>query len=67
MSEQPWIRSFALLPRRLTHGGWVWLAPFEWQWRVPPGDAPRAVRRPVVVSRRVQGREPTGERALSAS
>jgi hypothetical protein len=67
MIEQPWIRSYALLPRRLTHGGWIWLAAYEWQWRVPPGDAPRAVRRPVVVSRRVQQGAQAGERALSAS
>lgn len=67
MSEQPWIRSYAVLPRRLSDGGWIWLAPFEWQWRVPSADAPRAIRAPVVVSRRLQRRAGAGEQALSAS
>ncbi|HEY9219628.1 MAG TPA: hypothetical protein VIO94_16390, partial [Phenylobacterium sp.] len=45
--EQPWIRSYAVFPRRLSDGAWIWLSAFEWQWRVPNIDAPRAVRRPV--------------------
>lgn len=67
MSDQPWIRSYALFPRRLSDGGWTWLAPFEWQWRVPSGDAPRAVRKPVVISRRLKRRVAAGGEALSAS
>ena len=51
--EQPWIRSFALLPRRLTDGGVVWLRPYEWRWRRILNGAPSAVTPPTLETRRV--------------
>ena len=51
--EQPWIRSFALLPRRLTEGGGiVWLRPYEWRWRRLSTGAPSAVTPPTLETRR---------------
>jgi hypothetical protein len=47
-----WIRSYALTPRRLTDGGWVWLSPYEWRWQRPTSDSPSAVNPPRVVTRR---------------
>ncbi|WP_041373502.1 hypothetical protein [Phenylobacterium zucineum] len=47
-----WIRSYALTPRRLTEGGWVWLTPYEWRWQRPRGDGPAAIHAPKVVTRR---------------
>jgi hypothetical protein len=51
--EQPWIRSFAVLPRRLTNGGFVWLRPYEWRWRRLATGAPSAVTPPTLETRRV--------------
>jgi hypothetical protein len=58
VSEQAtssWIKSFALRPRHLSSGGWVWLRPYEWRWARPEGSAPMAILRPVVQSRRLAG------------
>src|SRR5437763_11027008 len=43
MSEPPWIRSYALTPKRLSEGGWVWLKPYEWRWGRPAARLPSAV------------------------
>src|SRR5687768_9846436 len=44
MTPEPrWIRSFALLPRRMTDGVVVWLQPYEWRWRRVMSGAPSAV------------------------
>ena len=51
--EQPWIRSFAVLPRRLTAGGFVWLRPYEWRWRRLSNGAPSAVTPQTLETRRV--------------
>lgn len=50
--EPPWIRSFAILPRRLTSGGVVWLQPYEWRWRRVMTGAPSAVTPPTLETRR---------------
>jgi hypothetical protein len=50
--EQLWIRSYALAPRRLSDGGWVWLRPYEWRWQRASGEGPQAVNPPKVVSRK---------------
>jgi hypothetical protein len=52
VSESQWIRSFALAPRRLSEGGWVWLRPYEWRWQRPTSVLPNAVNPPRVYSRR---------------
>jgi hypothetical protein len=54
MSEPPWIRSYALTPKRLTDGGWVWLKPYEWRWERPNAHLPSAVNPPVIRSRRAR-------------
>jgi hypothetical protein len=41
--DQPWIRSFALRPMRMSNGAWVWLKPYEWRWGQPSRQAPSAV------------------------
>ena len=51
-AETPWIRAYALRPRHLTHGGWVWLRPYEWRWGRPAATTPLALRLPFVESRR---------------
>jgi hypothetical protein len=43
ISEPPWIRSYALTPKRLTEGGWVWLRAYEWRWERPAAHLPNAV------------------------
>jgi len=53
LAEAPWIRAYALRPRHLTQGGWVWLRPYEWRWGRPAATTPLALRRPVIESRRV--------------
>ena len=55
-SPQYWIKSFALRPRFLSSGGWVWLRPYEWRWARPSGSAPMALLMPEVESRRVRSR-----------
>ncbi len=52
VSETPWIRSYALAPRRLSEGGWVWLRPYEWRWQRPESSLPAAVNPPRVYSRK---------------
>ena len=52
MIEPPWIRSYALTPRRLSEGGWVWLRPYEWRWERPPAHLPSAVNPPRIRSRK---------------
>jgi len=41
--DPPWIRGYALTPRRLSDGGWVWLRPYEWRWERPAAHLPSAV------------------------
>jgi hypothetical protein len=53
VSEPQWIRSFALAPRRLSEGGWVWFRPYEWRWQRPNGPLPSAVNPPRIVSRKL--------------
>jgi hypothetical protein len=50
--EAPWIRSYALTPRKLSDGGWVWLKPYEWRWQRPTSNLPNAVNPPRVFSRK---------------
>ena len=52
MSEPPWIRSYALTPKRLSDGGWVWLKPYEWRWERPAMHLPSAVNPPRIRSRK---------------
>ncbi|MCR5880929.1 hypothetical protein [Phenylobacterium sp. J367] len=52
MIEAPWIRSFALAPRRMSAGGWVWLSPYEWRWQRPDTGLPAAVNPPRVFTRK---------------
>ena len=47
-----WIRGYALTPRRLSDGGWVWLKPYEWRWQRPRGEGPAAVNPPKLVTRK---------------
>lgn len=54
ISDPLWIRGYALAPRRLSDGGWVWLRPYEWRWQRPSSGGPAAVNPPKVVSRRVR-------------
>jgi hypothetical protein len=54
MIEQPWIRSYALTPRRLSEGGWVWLGPYEWRWERPAAHLPNAVNPPRIRSRKAK-------------
>ena len=61
--EQPWIRSFALLPRRLTVGGWVWLRAYDWRWRRVSTGAPSALTPPTLETRRAAQRPRTGKLA----
>jgi hypothetical protein len=53
LAAQPWIKGYALRPRHLSHGGWIWLRPYEWRWARPEGSAPMAILPPVVQSRRL--------------
>jgi hypothetical protein len=53
-SEPPWIRSYALTPRRLSDGGWVWFGPYEWRWERPAAHLPNAVNPPRVRSRKAR-------------
>jgi hypothetical protein len=52
VTEQPWIRSFALAPRRLSEGGWVWLGRYEWRWQRPRSVLPSSLNPPRIVTRR---------------
>ena len=56
MTPEPrWIRSFAVLPRRMTDGGLVWLQAYEWRWRRVMTGAPSAVTPPTLETRRTPG------------
>jgi hypothetical protein len=55
LNEPPWIRSYALTPKRLSDGGWVWLAPYEWRWERPQAHLPSAVNPLRIRSRKAQG------------
>jgi len=52
VSDAPWIRSYALTPRKLSDGGWVWLRPYEWRWQRPSAHLPAAVNPPRVFTRK---------------
>ena len=52
LNELPWIRSYALAPRRMSEGGWVWFGAYEWRWQRPPTGLPAAVNPPRVFSRK---------------
>jgi hypothetical protein len=52
ISDPLWIRAYALAPRRLSDGGWVWLRPYEWRWQRTSSEGPQAVNPPRVVTRR---------------
>jgi hypothetical protein len=54
LNEPPWIRSYALTPKRLSEGGWVWLQPYEWRWERPAAHLPSAVNPPRIRSRRAR-------------
>ncbi len=54
LNEPPWIRSYALTPKRLSDGGWVWLQPYEWRWERPNASLPSAVNPPRVRSRKAK-------------
>lgn len=54
LNELPWIRSYALAPRRLSEGGWVWFGAYEWRWQRPPTGLPAAVNPPRVFSRKAR-------------
>ena len=62
--EQPWIRSFALLPRRMTGGGVVWLKSYEWRWRRVLSGASSAVTPQTLETRRIS--EPARHAKLAA-
>lgn len=57
VSEAQWIRGFALAPRRLSDGGWVWLRPYEWRWQRPDSALPNAINPPKVFTRRARARQ----------
>jgi hypothetical protein len=57
VSEAQWIRSFALAPRRLSDGAWVWLRPYEWRWQRPEGILPDAINPPRVFSRKPRAQQ----------
>jgi len=63
MSEPPWIRSYALTPKRLSDGGWVWLKPYEWRWERPAAHLPSAVNPPRIRSRKA-GAPPKVEKSV---
>lgn len=64
VSEQPWIRSYALAPRRLDDGHWVWLGAYEWRWQRPQVGLPDALNPPRVFTRKAPGRmQPAAERS----
>lgn len=53
MAEQHlWISGYALRPRRLSGGQWIWLQPYEWRWSRPRTAGPLAIRRSIVETRR---------------
>ena len=52
VTDHLWIRSYALAPRRLSEGGWVWLRPYEWRWQRPSADSPSAINPPKLVTRK---------------
>jgi hypothetical protein len=52
VEQQPWIRGFALLPRRMSDGGIVWFRTYEWRWRRILNGAPSAVTPPTLETRR---------------
>jgi len=51
--QQLWIRGYALRPRQMSDGDWIWLRPYEWRWTRAVGPAPLAVQRPAVEARRL--------------
>jgi hypothetical protein len=55
--DQPWIRSYALAPRRLSQGGWVWLRAYEWRWERPNTGLPNAINPPRISTRRAGPRK----------
>ena len=61
--DQPWIRSYALAPRRLSEGGWVWLGAYEWRWERPKAGLPNAINPPRISTRKAPaGRKPPRQR-----
>ena len=62
MIDQPWIRSYALTPKRLSEGGWVWLQNYEWRWERPDAFLPAALNPPRLRTRRAR-RAPAPSRA----
>ena len=58
VGEPPWIRSYALTPKRLSDGGWVWLKSYEWRWERPPASLPSAVNPPRIRSRKARPQAP---------
>jgi hypothetical protein len=52
-AEQLWIRSFAVWPRRLSDGRWVWLRSYEWRWAAFDDSLPQAVQTPLLETRGV--------------
>lgn len=52
LSDAPWIRSYALAPRKLSEGGWVWLSAYEWRWQRPSSFLPSAINPPRVFTRK---------------
>ncbi len=57
--DQPWIRGYALTPRRLSEGGWVWFGSYEWRWQRPTSFLPSAVNPPRVFTRKARTRMKT--------
>ncbi|RAK52485.1 hypothetical protein [Phenylobacterium deserti] len=56
LTETPWIRGFAITPRRLSEGGWVWLTSYEWRWQRPDSSLPAALNPPRVYSRKARSK-----------
>ena len=52
MTEPSWISSYALAPRRLSEGGWVWFGRYEWRWERPSSVLPNSLNPPRIFSRR---------------
>jgi hypothetical protein len=63
LNEPPWIRSYALTPKRLSEGGWVWLQPYEWRWERPAAHLPSAVNPPRIRRRRLRATPATAAAA----
>lgn len=52
MTEPSWISSYALAPRRLSEGGWVWFGRYEWRWERPSSVLPNSLNPPRIFTRR---------------